>query len=72
MTALSRKPDLPAMTRRRLLSLTGLGALGALVLDASQKGGAGAGRGAPLLRPDARRQQRRPLRALRVHCRTRR
>ena len=52
MTALSR-PDLPVTTRRRFLSLTGLGALGALILDASRKAEPALAAGAPLLRPDA-------------------
>ncbi len=52
MTALSR-PDLPVTTRRRFLSLTGLAALGALVLDASRKAEPALAAGAPLLRPAA-------------------
>ena len=65
MTALSR-PDLPVTTRRRFLSLTGLGALGALVLDASRKAEPALAAGAPLLRPDAAGTSARPLCPLRV------
>ena len=44
---------LPAVTRRRFLALTGLTALGTLILDAVRKTEPAVATAAPLLRPDA-------------------
>ncbi len=48
------RPDLPLTTRRRLLSLTGLGALGVLFLEVRKGAEPALAAAAPLLRPDAR------------------
>jgi hypothetical protein len=45
--------ETPGVTRRRFVTLTGLAALGALVLDASRKTEPAVAAAAPLLRPDS-------------------
>ena len=52
MIAMDRSP-VPGVTRRRFIALTGLAALGALVLDAARKAAPALASAAPLVRPGA-------------------